>query len=144
MTKDRSSQLPSSAENRMKLHTAPITVFIHHYRVSTPADDPQRRYAAGLSTTRANDTIQTGGLPRVRPSDRTMTHEACKRRSFDVAGQGVAGQENGQRLPRGGGRLTKKEFFDVPIQFQCHFPATKHFLTRLLATSALCPRAVGS
>jgi len=127
MTKDRASQLPSSAENRMKLHTAPITVFIHHYRVSTPADDPQRRHAAGLSTTRANDTIQTGGLPRVRPSDRTMIHEACKRRSFDVAGQGVAGQENGQRLPRGGGRLTKKEFFDVPIQFHATSPPQSTF-----------------
>jgi len=110
MTKDRASQLPSSTENRMKLHTAPNTVFIYLYRVSTPADDPQRRYAASLSTTRANETIQTGGLPRVRPSDRTMIHEACKRRSFDVASQGVAGQENGQQRARGGS-LTKKDLF---------------------------------
>jgi len=29
-----------------------------------------------------------------------MIHEACKRRSYDVASQGVAGQENGQRMPR--------------------------------------------
>ena len=73
ITNDRAPQLPSNAENGIKLHTAPKARFMFLRRVWTPAGDPQRRYTGG---TFHNDGIRAGSLPRVPSSDTLLERNA--------------------------------------------------------------------